>query len=109
MVRKARVLPVLAVQRVIQHGTEIELIPDVRPADAAQMDQVLFQARIEDPDGLDRSIRWLFDDQMYSLSQLTRVLREQHGAHPNVGRYFANWRRVGASESLWDEAERHPR
>jgi len=67
MARKARVLPALAAHRVVQRGTDIELIPEVRPVNAAQMDQRLCQARIEEPAGLDSSIRWLYDNRLYSL------------------------------------------
>jgi hypothetical protein len=109
MARKARVMLVLAEHHVITRGTEIELRSQVRPAGADHMDQRLFRARIEDTSGLDGSIRWLYDNQLYSLSDLTRVLRDQHDARPQVNRFFANWNRVGVTESLWDEAERYPR
>ena len=80
----------------------------LRPPDATQHDP-RFRATIDDPAGLDQSIRWALDGKLYSLSELTRELRDQYGATPNVGLYFSNWRRVGAAESLYHEAERYPR
>lgn len=107
--RKARVLPVLARHGVIQQGTAIELMPAFRPADASRHEPQVFQACIEDPAGLQQSIRWAYDNQLYSLTELTLLLRDRYGATPNTGLYFSNWQRVGASESLHHEAERHPR
>jgi hypothetical protein len=107
--RKSRVLPVLAKHGVVRRGTEIELIPTVRPQDADQHDPLVFQASIDDLAGLQKSIRWTFDGQLYSLTELTKVLRNNYGATPDIGLYFSNWQRVGASESLYHEAERFPR
>jgi hypothetical protein len=107
--RKARVLPVLSEHGVVRRGTEIELLPAARPPEAGQHDPQVFKATIDDPAGLHQSIRWALDGELYSLSELTRVLRDQYGATPNVGLYFSNWRRVGAAESLHHEAERYPR
>src|SRR4051794_18460504 len=107
--RKARVLPVLAECGVVRKGTAIELMPNVRPPDAGRHGPQVFQATIEDPAGLRKSIRWAFDDQLYSLTGLTLRLRDQYGATPNIGLFFSNWQRVGASMSLHHEAEQYPR
>jgi hypothetical protein len=107
--RKARVLPVLTEHGVVGRGTEIELLPGIRPPDAKQYDPRAFRATIANPAGLQQSIRWALDGGLYSLSELTRVLRDQYGATPNVGLYFSNWRRVGAADSLHHEAEQYPR
>lgn len=107
--RKARVLPVLSGHGVVCRGTEIELLPAVRPAEVTGLDPRVFRATIDDPAGLGQSIRWALNGELYSLSELTRVLRDQHGATPNVRLYFSNWQRVGATESLHHEAERYLR
>lgn len=107
--RKERTLPVLARHGIIRKGTEIELMPAVRSPDAAQQDPRIFLATIEDTSGLQQSIRWAFDSQLYSLTELTLLLRDRYGATPNVSLYFSNWQRVGMTESLYHEAERYPR
>src|SRR5688572_20656498 len=107
--RKARVLPTLFQHGVIGRGTQIELMPAVRPADAAQHDPRVFRATIEDPAGLERSIRREFDGQLFPVSGLTLLLRDQYGGSPNIGLFFSNWQRVGVTESLHHEAERYPR
>lgn len=107
--RKARGLPVLAEHGLFRRGTEIEMLPVVRPPDAGQHDPRAFRATIDDPAGLGQSIRWALDGELYSLSELTRVVRDRFGATPNIGLYFSNWQRVGASESLHHEAEQFTR
>lgn len=107
--RKARVLLVLSQHGLISRGTEIELLAEVRPPDLGEQPLHAFRATIHNPAGLQQSVRWEFDGQLYSLSELTRKLRDEFGATPNVGLYFSNWQRVGAAESLHDEAERYPR
>jgi hypothetical protein len=107
--RKARTLPVLAEHGVVRRGTEIEMISSVRPPDADQHDPRAFRATVEDTRGLRQSIRWALDGKLYSLSSLTRVVQDRFGGSPDLGLYFSNWQRVGATETLHHEAERFPR
>ena len=107
--RKARVLPVLTEHGLVHRGTEIEMMPAVLPPDAGQHDPRAFRASIDDTAGLGQSVRWVLDGELYSLSELTRVVRDRFGATPDIGLYFSNWQRVGATESLHHEAERFPR
>jgi hypothetical protein len=109
MERKVTAMATLAVHGLVERGTVIELIPSVRPPSAPNLDGRIFLATIENPAGLQGSVRWHLDNQLYSLSELTRVLQARYGATPNVGLFFDNWRRVGTTETLWAEAERFPR
>jgi hypothetical protein len=70
--RRRRTLPVLAAHGLVKAGTEIELVPEALPVDAARRDPRLFRATIVQPEGLKGSVRWSFDGQAYSLSELTK-------------------------------------
>jgi hypothetical protein len=107
--RKKRTLPVLSAQRIATNGTEIELMPKARPPGSADLDPNLFRARIADTSGLQDSIRWAFDGQTYSLSEITRQLVDRHGARWLRSRTFCTWRIVSHDRSMWDEAEDYPR
>lgn len=109
MSRKNRVLPVLASNGVISRGTQIEIVPEAMPADLSVRDPDLYRATIDNPEGLKESILWAYDKQLYSLTELTVMLWEDHGIEWIRNFIFVHWRRVGATESLWDEAERFAR
>jgi hypothetical protein len=93
----------------IGRGTAIEVIPEARPANAGDLDQRLFQARIVNPERLRGSVTWNYDDQIYSLSGLTKLLSERYGVRFLRSRTFATWRIEGHPQSMWDEAEKFPR
>ena len=107
--RRARTLPVLADNGVVQRGTVIEVIPEALPADADAQDPRVFRARVENTSGLRESVVWEFDGQPYSLTELTNRLWDEFGVACLEHYIFKHWRVVGHSATMWEEAERFPR
>lgn len=107
--RKQRTMPVLSAQGLIERGTVIEVIPEARPTHAGDLDPRIFQAQIANPSGLRESVIWSYDGQPYSLSELTRLLVQDHGVQWLRSYTFATWRIEGHQCSMWDEAEEFPR
>jgi hypothetical protein len=103
--RREETLKALARHGVVREGTEIEIVPDGRPGGSESMDVNLFRARVGDL-SRQKSIIWLHDGNAYSLTNLTQKLWEEHGVHWVDGKTAPNWRIVGHSENIWDEAER---
>jgi hypothetical protein len=109
MTRRAECIPTLAGQNVIQVGTVLEVMPQALPPGADNTDP-RFRARIVDLRGRQDSVEWEFDRQRYSLTELTNLLAARLGVTWPWGYYtFRDWRRVGHTASLWDEAEQFPR
>lgn len=101
---RERTLSVLVRSGAVQTGTEIEVVPDARPDDAASRAVTVFRARVGDPNVRD-SIIWIHDNNNYSLSNLTAKLSSEHGLQSLANNTFMHWRIVGHSSSMWDEAE----
>jgi tetratricopeptide (TPR) repeat protein len=103
--RREETLKVLARHGIIQEGSEIEVIPESRPEGAANQDQTLFRARIGNVSRR-QSVVWLHDNNAYSLTKLTVKLESEHGLRWADGKTAGNWRVVGHTGSLWQEASR---
>ena len=101
--RREETLKILARHDIIREGSEIEIIPEARPLDAG--DQQRFRAQIGD---LSRrqSVVWLHDNNAYSLTKLTVKLESDCGVRWVDGKTAGNWRLVGHTLTLWEEAER---
>jgi hypothetical protein len=104
MPRKVDALRILTAQGIIIHDAEIEVVPKALPAESDPRDP-LYHARIEKPEGRHDSIRWAYNNQSYSPTELAKRLWTEHGLRRMKTSRF--WRRAGANESLWDEAERY--
>jgi hypothetical protein len=102
--RREETLKVLARHNVIQEGSEIEVIPEARPENADELDPKIFRARIEDVYRR-KSVVWLHDDTAYALTNLTCKLEAEHGVQWVDGKTAGNWRIVGHTDTIWDEAE----
>jgi formylglycine-generating enzyme required for sulfatase activity/serine/threonine protein kinase len=105
--RKEQTLTVLHRHHVLDTGTAIMTMPDVVTDDGQVRDQRLFRARIGNL-GVKKSIIWEFDENAYSLTELSCKL-EQHGLTWVRPKTFELWQVVGQTESMWDQAERHRR
>jgi hypothetical protein len=89
----------------VQEGTEIEIVPEGRPGGSDGMDPNIFRATVDDL-GRQKPIIWLHDGNPHSLTSLTSMLSQEHGVQWIHNKTYGNWRIVGHSENLWDEAER---
>jgi hypothetical protein len=91
---------------VVREGTEIEIVPEGLPEGAGGMNPNLFRVRVGDL-SRQKSIIWLYDGKVYSLTDLTWKLCHEHGVqYVDNTRMALNWRIVGHAENIWDEAER---
>jgi hypothetical protein len=103
--RREETLKTLARHGIIAEGSEIEVVPEGRPEHATTMDDNLFRAKIGDL-SRQKSVVWLHDGDSYSLSNLTWKLSQEYGGRWVGTKTAVNWRIVGHTENLWDEAER---
>jgi hypothetical protein len=103
-IRRKETLKVLAEHRIIQEGSEIEIVPEARPPDADKQDEKVFRARIANVSGRP-SVEWLYDNNVYSLTNLTAKLWQEHGVQYLDAKMATNWRIVGHTENIWEEAE----
>jgi hypothetical protein len=101
---RERTLSILARTGAIQSGSEIEVVPEALPSDAATRGPNIFRARIGDLEVRD-SIIWLHDGKPYSLSALSNKLMSEHGFKWVRSNTFYHWRIIGHPKSMWDEAE----
>ncbi len=102
--QRERTLPVLARHGLVKEGTEIELVQLALPEGADKMDPRLFRARIVDIESRE-SVQWLFDQEHYSASKLSHMLRDEHGIKWLANNIFIHWRIAGDTESMWNRAE----
>ena len=103
--RRELTLKVLARHGIIKPGTEIEVVPQALPSDWASQNSSIFRARIVDASRR-ASVVWLVDSNLYSLTQLTRKLSQEHGLQWLANNIALHWRIVEQKESLWDQAEK---
>ena len=103
--RREETLKVLGRHGLVREGSEIEVIPEARPPDAGDRDPTLFRARIGN---LSRrqSVVWLHDNSASSLTNLTSRLESEYGLRWADSKTAGNWRRVGQTATLWEEASR---
>lgn len=101
---RERTLSVLVRNGAVQTGTEIEVVPEARPDDAAARPANVFNARVGNPN-VRESIIWLHDNNNYSLSNLSTKLSTEQGFKWLASNTFMHWRIVGQAESMWDQAE----
>lgn len=101
-----RVIAVLAERGYLAADTPLEIVPTSLPRDAASRDPRVFRARVGDPASPRRSLVWDLDGKPYSPTELTcKLFREYGVGDPGAeSSYYAHWRVVGASRSLWDES-----
>ncbi len=102
--RRELTLRILATHDIVREGTEIEVVPEARPADGANNDQKVFRARIGDLT-VRRSVIWAADGETYSPTELTEKLFAEHGVSRLRRNIFWHWRIVGHDRSMWDESE----
>jgi hypothetical protein len=103
--QRVRVIAVLAERGVLAPGTELEVVPEALPPDAASRDPRAFRARVGDPRSPRRSLVWELDGRNYSPTELTCKLWGDHGVASVGPSYYSHWRVVGGTRSLWEEAQ----
>lgn len=104
MAVRERTLSILVRNGAVQTGTEIEVVPEARPDDAATRPANVFKARVGNPN-VRESIIWLHDNNNYSLSNLSSKLSTEQGFKWLASNTFMHWRIVGQAKSMWDQAE----
>lgn len=103
--RRELTLKILMRNGVIKPGTEIEVMPEALPISENGKSSNTYRALIVDPSRRE-SVKWLLDDNSYSISQLTVKLAEEHNMKWLANNITLHWRIIGQEDSLWDLARK---
>ena len=102
--RRELTLHALARHGLIANGSNLEIIPEALPSDAATRDPRTYLATVSDLT-VRESIVWQLDGKAYSPTALTKRLAAEHGMSWLANNIFMHWRIAGTNESMWDKAE----
>ena len=106
--KRERTIQILSRSGLVKPGMLLTLLPSAIGNSSIDATQATYRARFADDVTRQKNVIWEQDGNLYSLSKLSELMRDEHGVPFAKGGIngYACWALEGSSESLWEVASR---